>query len=57
VRLDAWLNTEGDADFAEEAQRGALEGNQFALKNKSNLVELDRINDYKWLEEQWNQSS
>ena len=57
VRLDAWLNTEGDADFAEEAQRGALEGNRFALKNKSNLVELDRINDYKWLEEQWNQSS
>lgn len=56
-RLDAWLNTEGKADFTEEAQRGALEGNQFALKNKGNLVELDRINDYEWLKEAWNQSN
>ena len=56
-RLEAWLNTEGDADFTEEAQRGALEGNQFALKNKGNLVELDRINNYEWLKELWNQSN
>ena len=56
-RLDAWLNTEGKADFTEEAQRGALEGNQFAIKNKGNLVELDRINDYEWLKEAWNQSN
>ena len=51
VRLDAWLNTEGGADFAEEAQRGALEGNRFAKANKNSLEELSKINDYKWLEE------
>lgn len=56
-RLDAWLNTEGEADFVEEAKQGALEGNQFALKNKGNLVELDRINDYEWLKGQWKQSN
>ena len=53
-RLEAWLNTGGDADFVEEAQKGALEGNQFALANKGNLTELDKINNYEWLREQWN---
>lgn len=54
-RLNAWLNTGGSADFAEEAQRGALEGNRFAKENKNDLVQLSKINDYKWLEEQWTQ--
>jgi len=53
-RLEAWLNTGGDADFSEEAQKGALEGNRFALANKGNLTELDKINNYEWLREQWN---
>jgi hypothetical protein len=53
--LNAWLNTGGSADFAEEAQRGALEGNRFAKENKNDLVQLSKINDYKWLEEQWTQ--
>ena len=54
-RLDAWLNTGGDADFVEEAKKGALEGNLFAKSNKDNLTELNKINDYTWLEEQWKQ--
>jgi hypothetical protein len=54
-RLDAWMNTKGNADFTEQAKQGALEGNTFAKANKNNLAELDKINDYKWLEEKWNQ--
>ena len=56
-RLNTWLNTRGDEDFTAEAVKGALEGNQFAKANKNNLEELNKINDYEWLEEQWNQSN
>jgi len=54
-RLDTWLNTRGEEDFTADAVRGALEGNQFALANKDNLEQLSKINDYTWLEEQWNE--
>jgi hypothetical protein len=54
-RLEAWMNTKGNADFTEEAKQGALEGNTFAKENKNNLAELDNINDYKWLENKWKQ--
>ena len=54
-RLDTWLNTRGEEDFTADAVKGALEGNQFALANKDNLEQLNKINDYAWLEEQWNQ--
>jgi hypothetical protein len=52
-RLDTWLNTRGEEEFTAEAVSGALEGNTFAKANKNNLAELDKINDYKWLEEKW----
>jgi hypothetical protein len=55
-RLDTWLNTRGDVDFTEYAVEGALAGNKFALANKDNLEELDKINDYSWLNEQYNKS-
>ena len=54
-RLNTWLNTRGDEDFTEEAVSGALEGNIFAKNNKDNLAELNKINDYSWLEEKWKQ--
>ena len=54
-RLEAWMNTKGDADLIEEGKQGALEGNTFAKENKNNLAELDKINDFKWLENKWNQ--
>ena len=54
-RLNKWLSaTRGD--YVEEAVRGASEGNLFATQNKNNLSELDKINDFKWLEELWKQS-
>ena len=52
-RLRVWMNTKGEGEFSDEAVSGALEGNQYALKNKDNLSMLDKINDYEWLEEQW----
>jgi len=55
-RLDAWLNTQGDEPFTAEAVKGSHEGNKFALANKDNLKELNNINDYGWLNEQYNKS-
>jgi len=55
-RLDAWLNTQGDEPFTTEAVKGSIEGNKFAIANKDNLKELDKINDYGWLNEQYNKS-
>ena len=34
----------------------SVEGNKFAIANKDNLKELDKINDYGWLNEQYNKS-
>ena len=56
-RLDTWINTRGDEEFTAEAVNGALEGNTFAKANKNNLAELDKINDFKWLEEKWKTSN
>jgi hypothetical protein len=52
-RLETWLNTRGEEEFTAEAVSGALAGNTFALKNKDNLTELDKINDFEWLNEQY----
>ena len=54
-RLESWLHPIPDADFRHDAKRGAEEGKAFALKNINNLSELNKINDYDWLEEQWKQ--
>ena len=41
----------------EDAIKGAEQGKAFALANKNSLTELNKINDYDWLEEQWKQSN
>ena len=56
-RLESWLHPIPDADFRHDAKRGAEEGKAFALKNKNNLTELNKINDYDWLKEQWKKSN
>ena len=53
-RLDTWINTRGDEVFTAEAVNGALAGNQFAEANKDNLAKLDKINDFDWLQEKFN---
>ena len=55
-RLNTWLNTRGEEKFTAEAVRGALEGNTFAKENKNNLAELNKINDYEWLNERYNKT-
>ena len=55
-RLDTWLQTQGDEPFTDEAVKGSVEGNKFAKANKDNLKELNKINDYGWLNEQYNRS-
>jgi len=55
-RLNAWINSDTDADFVEFARRGALEGNLFAKQNANNLTQLEKINDYEWLRDRFNKS-
>ena len=55
-RLDTWLQTQGDEPFTDEAVKGSVEGNEFAKANKDNLKELNKINNYGWLNEQYNRS-
>ena len=55
-RLQTWLNTKGEGNFTRSAVRGALEGNRFALANKNNISELNKINDYEWLNGQYNKT-
>ena len=56
LRLNAWLNTRGEEDFTADAVTGALAGNTFAKENKNNLTELDKINDFTWLREQYDRT-
>ena len=53
ARLNSWLNPQIYADFVEDAIKGAEQGKAFALANKNSPTELNKINDYDWLEEQW----
>ena len=55
-RLNTWINTRGTEEFTAEAVSGALAGNLFAEANKDNLAELDKINDFNWLREQYDRS-
>lgn len=54
-RLDGWLSPNHDAEFSEEAKRGAEEGRAYALANRNDVEALARINDYEWLRNRYNQ--
>ena len=53
ARLNSWLHPIPNADFRHDAKLGAEQGKQFALANNNNPTELNKINNYDWLEEQW----
>ena len=53
ARLNSWLHPIPNADFRHDAKLGAEQGKAFALANKNSPTELNKINDYNWLEEQW----
>jgi hypothetical protein len=51
VRLAVWCTESTD----ENATNGALAGKQYAQKNAANLAALSLINDFNWLQNQFNQ--
>ena len=55
-RLVAWLKCDTDAQFVEYARKGAEQGNKYAKENINNTDNLNKINDFKWLHEQYNKS-
>lgn len=55
-RLKYWLNPVPDAEFSEYAKQGAEAGKALAEKNRNRLKQLEKINDYKWLENEFNRT-
>ena len=55
VRIQEWMNPLADAEFGTEAKRGAEQAQAFAKQNINNISELDKINDYEWLQKKFQQ--
>ena len=54
-RLQTWLNpTEEGALYFDYAKAGASQGHEYANKYRTKPLRLSRINDYEWLESQFN---
>jgi hypothetical protein len=53
-RLDAWCTVGADNAFGEYAILGAIAGREYGTTHKDNITALKHINDYMWLEEQFN---
>lgn len=53
-RLKVWCSVGKDRQHGEYAIKGAISGRIYGLDNSSNLDALKLINDYDWLEEQFN---
>ena len=54
-RLDAWCTLQEAVSYGFYAYSGALAGKQYAQKNAANLAALSLINDFNWLQNQFNQ--
>jgi len=52
-RLDIWCTVGANKKFGEYAIAGAKLGRKFGSKQKNNLEALNLINDYEWLQEQY----
>jgi hypothetical protein len=50
-RLQTWCNVGTNARFGIEAITGANQGKKFGEQHKDNPAELERINDFEWLKE------
>lgn len=53
-RLETWCSVGEDKPFGYYAITGAQAGADYGFKNKNNLIELKKINDFDWLKEQYN---
>ena len=49
-RLEVWCNKGVNRPFGVDTIKGAKAGRNFGEKNKDNLVELQKINDFEWLQ-------
>ncbi len=56
-RLKIWCSVGIDRKYGNYAIQGALAGKDFGKKNKNNLIELQKINNFLWLEELWMKSN
>jgi len=54
-RLDVWCTAGKDRPFGEYAIAGALAGRAYGEANKGDIEALKKINDFEWLEEQFNE--
>jgi uncharacterized protein with beta-barrel porin domain len=52
-RLNKWLNPIADAEYSDQAKLGATHGVAYAKQHVDDVEALSRINDYKWLKEQY----
>ncbi len=55
--LDAWCTKGEDKPFGKYSIQGAIQGKKFGLQNKNNSKELQKINDFVFLEELFKQSN
>ena len=53
-RLDIWCSVGSDRGFGEYAIAGAIAGREYGEENKNNMEALSKINDFGWLEQQFN---
>jgi hypothetical protein len=55
-RLHSWLNPVSHSEHSSEAKLGAQQGVQFADAHKHSVSQLNMINDYDWLQSQWQEN-
>ena len=53
-RLNIWCSVGEDKGFGEYAIAGAIAGREYGEANKNNMEALSKINDFGWLEQQFN---
>jgi hypothetical protein len=54
TRLNAWIHFGGDEQFGEYSKGGASAGHWYGTTYKDDPEALSKINDYDWLEDQFN---
>jgi hypothetical protein len=52
-RLYRWCELNEQVQYGGHAYMGAIQGKQYGEKNASNPEALSKINDFKWLQDQW----
>jgi hypothetical protein len=53
ARLKIWTTVGSDRDFGEYAIQGAIQGSEYGEKHSQSPDDLRRINDFDWLQEQF----